>query len=86
MKDKSVKYNEAILRNFASFRRGFELGQPETIESVSKETLESLKQRIGIKKQDTAQDTAISAMIAQAKGKVEARAKAGKTAAKSQTA
>lgn len=67
MKTKQAKYNEAVQRNFASFRRQFEQGKGIPKEQLAKETLASLKTRIGIKVSDTIHDLSISELLGKAK-------------------
>lgn len=80
MKTAGTKYNEAIVRNMASFTKRFHQGGLETLTFISTLSLEALKIRIGIKAADMGYDTKLGEVLAEAKAKIEAQKKAEKKA------
>jgi hypothetical protein len=72
MKSDTIKYNEAIERNFFSFKRRFHEDSPGMVKGIAERSLELVKTWIGVRKNDTSLDGEISTIIAEAKKKVEA--------------
>lgn len=66
MKTKREKYEEAVTRNMKTFR-----SRGTVNPDIVKETLESLKTRIGIRRQDTGYDVELSTAISAAQKSVE---------------
>lgn len=82
MKTTNQKYEEAIIRNLTSFKARFVESSKEDgagLEKFSKDTLESLKIRIGIRQRDTMHDSLLTGLLAEAKNKVEAKKNEVKT-------
>lgn len=75
MKSLQAKYDEAVSRNVKSFLARSHKGLEEDVKLFSVETLESMKQRIGIRKTDTRHDTEISDALMLAAKKVGKAAK-----------
>ena len=76
MKSSQVKYQEAIERNFRSFmdRKTSATGEQaaELALQTSKETLETLKTKIGIRKMDPVFDKELQIVLEEANGSVAA--------------
>lgn len=74
VKSSQVKYQEAIERNFRSFmdRKASATGEQATELALqtSKETLETLKTKIGIRKADTVFDKELQIVLEEASGSV----------------
>ena len=84
MQSKEEKYNGAVMRNFTGFKSRFSGGEIN-LAQLAKETLASLKTRIGIRNRDTAQDIDLSFMLAEAVKKTEAGTKKADRAEKATT-
>lgn len=66
MKDKVVKYKEAVERNLKSFLAAFNLDEGDMKRRLAKDTVESLRTRIGIKATDTGHDIQLNAALEKA--------------------
>ena len=85
MKSQKQKYDEAVSRNFSSFKAGLSTYSVERLAILAKHTLQSLKTKVGIKAADSIYDVQLDDMLKQAQSKVEAQTKKEKPPGKIQT-
>lgn len=81
MKSKAIKYEEAVARNISTFAASTAQSEGADLKRLAAYTLESAKQKVGIRKTDSKHDAAISASLAQASGRLEKSIKNEKPAA-----